>query len=194
MSDEPTRNPRGFNPSLDSSLNELSYGQPANSLIDSLGDTVDDLRQIYTDFGSRPYKIHCVRISWSGGEVGRGSPTVIFDQPLLPTPKIVSLDIAIPNKPGGEVERGVFRLEEISPRYTEDEIKYYFSLDLNPAEEGFIEVRMDERDGVTERKRYSVDNVPFRRATKFDWTVKLSKEDQNRQRDGSVRPLRPRVR
>ncbi len=182
MTDEPTKNPRGIQPNTDSNLGELGF-RSKRSLVESLGSVADSIRQLYTDFGLRPYTIHVVRQRWAGGQVGRGQAEVVFDQPMLPTPNVVGVAaISRESKNAGRVDRGDIRLTQVSPRYTEDQITRYFSTELREDEEGFIEIRIDNRDGTTERKRYVVAGTPDRRADRFEWIVTLRKQDRNRAR------------
>jgi len=181
MSD-PTRNPRGIQPNTTVGLGEVGHCATTN-LVESLGAVADDIRQIAVELGLRPYQVHAVRLRWTGGQVGRGTSAVVFDEPLLPTPEVVNMgSVSRDSKNAGTVERGDVRLQGISPRYTEDQIVRYFSLDLRSDEEGFIEIHMDKRDGETERRRFVVARAPERRADKFDLSVVLRKQDKNRAR------------
>jgi hypothetical protein len=193
MIDTPQKNPRGFNPSMDNTLSELKSGEPSRTLAEQLSTVVDDLRQIRVSFGMRPYTVHSIRIRWDGGEIGKGEPITVSDLPIQPTPKIANENMRISSENAGGIERGTIRLIEISPRYTEDEIKFYFAQEKRVDEEGFIEIRIDSRDGITERDRYVVSNEPHRRPEKWDWTVQLQKQDANRKRDGSYRDKRRTV-
>jgi len=183
-------NPRGPLPATrDHRLRDGS----GRSLVEDLGGVVDDLRQMLVEFGLRPYTVHVVRVRWSGGEVGRGTPATAVDLALLPTPRVRSLEaLAWQSREGGHVERGDVRLEGISPRYTEDEIESYFG--RADGEECFVEVRMDRRDGrEPERRRFTIASPPVRRPDRFDWSVTIRKQDGNRERDGSRRAPRRRV-
>jgi len=194
MADEPNRNPRAQPPNHDPALGEIF--NPQTSLVESLGNTVDSIRQIAVDLGVRPYKVHAVRVKWSGGEIGRGTPETVLDQAIVPTPRIRNVtSVNRESTTAGTSEKGNIRLDRISPRYTEDEIKYYFSTqsDLGVDEEGFVEIYVDERDGQTQRKRYVVSRVPERRPDKFDWVVTLRKQEDNRQRDRDYRDKRDKV-
>ena len=182
MIDEPTKNPRGIQPNTDPDLGELEF-RANRSLVESLGDVTDDIRQLYTDFGLRPYTVHVVRQRWTGGQIGRGEVQVVFDQPLLPSPEVVGIaSIERTSTNAGRINRGDVTLYKVSPRYTEDQITRYFSTELRDDEEGFIEIRIDNRDGQTERKRYVVVGTPERRPGRFEWVVRLRKQDRNRSR------------
>lgn len=187
---KPRRNPRPVPPDRDPSLHPLA--RPSSSLVESLGDVVDDARQIVTDLGLRPYRVFSVVVRWSGGEVGKGDPCVESEVELLPTPKVVFFGevgvggLTTKMTEGGLSERGDAKMMEISPRYTEDDVRQLFHLQPLPAGlDGFVEVRMDARDGSSIRRRFAV-LVPQRRAEKFDWIVRLKRQNQNDRRDSSV--------
>lgn len=187
MDNESTPNPRGPRPaSNDPALGEPGY-KARCSLVEELGEVADDLRQIAADadFGLRPYTVHIVRASWSGGSPGRGVPVVALDVPLLPTPKLSMTGLSRDSREGGVLERGDARLEGVSPRYTEDELESYFA--STDTEEAFVEIRIDERDGSTKRRRFTLSKPPIRRPERFDWLLVLSRQDGDRKRSGAVR-------
>jgi hypothetical protein len=187
-------NPRGpIPPTYDADLGEPGVAVQ-QSLVEQLGAVVDDIRQIARDpaIGLVPYTVHAVRLRWTGGQVGRGEAETVLDLPLLPTPMVNGLgDTARELKEGGSIERGDIRVTEVSPRYTEDELISYFG--QTDDEEGFLEVRIDERDGDTKRRRYVISRPPERRADLLDWKLVCRRQDGDRQRDGSRRPERERV-
>lgn len=160
---------------------------PCVSLAESLGETVDNIRQLYTDFGLRPYRVHSVVYEWSGGEVGRGTARVISEQELLPTPRLTETSaVQGEQRTGGLVERGSVRLVQVSPRYTEDQVRVLFhQLPLGQARQGFIELRVDARDGSSERRRFIVRGIPFRDAEGFQWRVNMIRQDEDRLRTGA---------
>jgi len=149
----------------------------------------DDIRQLYTYFGQRPYRAFSVVVEWSGGVVGRGTPKNIAEEELLPTPKTTLATVKEVMKSGGIVERGNIILTEISPRYTEDQVKQLFhcGAPLPENQEGFIEIRVDQRDGLTENRRFRVRDVPERVAWDFFWRVNLHKQELNPNRLGEPR-------
>jgi hypothetical protein len=157
---------------------------------------VDALRQLATDLGQRPYRMFSVVYEWSGGAVGRGQPKTIFEQEFLPTPRLtinglvdrgyIRASVKDTPQTAGSVERGVISVIDISPRYTEDQIRQLFrsGADLKPGQETFIEIAMDSRDGLSERRRFTVDSVPTRHASKFYWSVELVRQELDRDRLG----------
>jgi len=150
-----------------------------------MGGLVDELRQIQTDLGMRPYRVWSVLVEWSGGEVGRGDPRVVGEQELLPTPLVDTRPVRFELRSGGRIDRGVITLREISPRYTEDQILAMFH--VKPGFQAFIEVKHDARDGErTERRRFAVVGQPWRDAENFQWVVRIGTEQESRSRDGAV--------
>jgi hypothetical protein len=175
-------NPRGPTPSL---YEERELMAPARSLVEGLAEVVDDIREIASDLGARPYTYHSVTVQWSGGEVGRGEPTVVRDVPITPTPETREGGIDSPLEAGGIVERGDIVLTGVSPRLTEDEIHELFGDGPQDAGcETFVEQRIDGRDGETKRRRFVLARVPERRPTRCDWRLSLRKADGNRARSG----------
>lgn len=165
---------------------------PSCSMVESLGGIVDAARQIATDLGARPYRIFSVVCEWSGGDVGRGVPRIVSEIELLPTPKLNETS-GIQGSPrsGGLAERGSVRLTEISPRYTEDQVRGLFHCDApRRGQEVWIEARVDARDGSTERRRFTVSGVPYRDADRFQWVAVLLRQDQDRTRAGEPYPAR----
>lgn len=179
-------NPRPETPNNDPDLRPVQ--QPSRTLVEDLGGTVDEMRQLYADFGLRPYRVFSVVVRWTGGATGRGDAVVESEVELLPTPRLVDMGpVRGVSTPAGRTEKGGVQLREISPRYTEDDIRTLFHTQPLPQDrDGFLEVRVDCRDGSTTRRRFIVSGVPFRDAEKFEWRTRLLKQDANRSRAGKV--------
>lgn len=183
-------NPRPQTPNTDPGLAVQPGG--SGSLVESLGEVADDLRQLYTDVGLRPYRVFSVVIRWTGGEVGRGDPVVESETEFLPRPVVVNMNgVRKESTPAGLNEKGSVRLRQVSPRYTEDDIRSLCHMTpLSSDRSGFIEIRMDDRDGSAQRRRFSVKGTPHRDAAKFQWTVELAKQDSDRSRTGKPHDVR----
>lgn len=152
-----------------------------------MGGIVDELRQLNTDFGLRPYRVFSVVVEWSGGAIGRGDPRVASELEFLPTPVVNLKPMRTTMRSAGKIEEGNAYLSELSPRYTEDDIQLLFpKKPLKEAQEAFVEVREDARDGSTKRRRFQVRGVPFREADNFQWAATLSNEQEERQRSGAL--------
>lgn len=194
-------NPRTYGPN-DPGSPEHPNEDVECSLVESLGGIVDDIRQLATDLGARPYRVFSVVSQWSGGEIGRGEVQLLRETEFLPTPKLVETSgVRAEPKSGGIAERGTIKLREVSPRYTEDEVRGLLGTGplTDPATgiplaavEVFVEVRMDPRDGVSERRRFIVSGMPYRDGEAFEWVVSLLRQDQDRTRGGALYPYEGR--
>lgn len=191
---------RGFppqKPNFDQRLSPLddTLNKPCSSdmsLVEELGEVVDDLRQIATEFGARPYRVFSIVVGWSGGEIGRGDQTVLEETELLPTPFIDLSSIRYRVTSGGKTDDGTVKMFEISPRYTEDEVRALFSRALGTAEQQFIEVRLDARFGEDPvRHRLTLSGMPFHDATGFQWVVNLLVQQEERRRTGETSERTP---
>jgi hypothetical protein len=161
-----------------------------HTLIASLQPCVDNIRDIATQFGARPYQVALVWTRWSSGQRGEGVEEVIREELLLPTPRVVDLtSLGRDLQPVGLDEVGSLRVTEISARYTED---YLVGVcDNGQAEEPdqsfYWEVRFPRADGLGPRRRFRPASAPSLEPTKFQWVVRLLKISEDRQRDGDVR-------
>lgn len=155
--------------------------------MEQLGAVADDMRQLFTDFGLRPYRIVSVLQRWSGGRVGAGTVAVVREQELLPTP-LIEWTVRRKATEGGFTEDGSATLSEISPRLTEQQVQALVAPQgLAAGEESFLEVRMDARDGTEpHRRRFTVVGPPYRKAGKFEWRVRLEKANPDRDRHGGT--------
>jgi len=164
---------------------------PGASLVESLGATVDDLRQLRTDFGLRPYRVFSVVYEWDGGSPGRGAPHIISALEFLPTPVVIMNPRKVVTAAGSAFD-GSAALSEVSARYTEDDIAALFPRLLGPAQQSYIEVRLDARDGANPNlRRYTVTSIPQLDAAKFEWTARLETQQNDRIRfTGELDPLK----
>lgn len=160
---------------------------PGSSLVEGLGAVADDLRQLYTDLGLRPYRVFSVLQQWSGRRIGAGVVQVVREVELLPTPLVDLTPVRRKQNEGGFTEDGLVTLRELSPRLTEEQVvALCCPRPLEPGQEAFIEVRHDARDGETPRRRFSVESPPFRKAGKFEWMVRLRKANPDRAPSGAT--------
>lgn len=182
----PRENPRIITPNNDSRIGPIP--QPEDSLANCLGAVADDLRQLYTAFGLRPYRLFSIVTRWTGGEHGRGDEVLVSEVELLPTPRVSLSGLRGSLSDGGLRERGTLRVDQISPRYTEDDINAIFHVHPLPASHtGWIEMREDARDGSKMiRRRFVVQGTPARHADRFSWEVDLTQQDPSRNRLGQI--------
>ena len=98
--------------------------QAKGTLAREFVELADDLRDLLSQFGLRAYRVSTIRVQWSGGKRGRGSPIVIEETIILPTPKIASLDgLQELVQSVGLDEVGSVELSEVSGRFTEEQLR-----------------------------------------------------------------------
>lgn len=159
-----------------------------STVVQRLTPYVDQIRDIATRLGARPYRVALIWTQWSGGETGIGVEQVLREEFLLPTPMIGVLNTVKEELTSvGLEEVGELRVTEISPRYNED---YLMGRDDTghqiPSDQNFYwEIafpRPDGQKGV--RRRFLPKSVPSYQGTNFEWTIDLVKAIENRDRDG----------
>jgi hypothetical protein len=178
--------------------------QPNNTFVTRIGDTVDRIRQLYTNFGLRPYRVFLVHQRWDGGRRGRGNPVEIARREILPTPRIP--DMSATNEVirfAGLQEEGGLTIDQISSKYTEDDLMGRTpdlddpAMTRSGAEdvEFFYEVVQASRSHPEPvRRRYVPTAVPNLAAGGFQWKVVLTKQEFNRNRDAANVQARRRER
>lgn len=143
----------------------------------------DDLRDMLTQFGLRTYKVSMVRVRWSGGRRGRGAASQVEVTPILPTPKISSLDaLQELAQSVGVDELGAIDLSQVSGTYTEDQLRGFRDGDGIPAdEEFFYEVEFFPADGgPTKKRRFFPRGAPTYAPGRLQWSVRLEKANEDR--------------
>jgi hypothetical protein len=162
------------------------------SLAFTLRPVVDMIRDLYTTFGLRPYKVSLVRTSWSGGRRGLGVELVVSSRVILPTPLISDMtSLAEIVTPVGLDEFGSVLLSQVSGTFTEDQLRghifdgdpvpfdqqFYYEVEFPPACEG------DEG----ERRRFTIKGAPMYFADRFQWNITLERQRSDRTRQGVPR-------
>lgn len=149
---------------------------------------IDDIRQIATDVGARPYRVFWVRTRWSGRERGSGVESVISVEELTPTPKVQMDGLQRQMLDIGIDEQGAISISEISPRYNEMQLTGQLpSGEAIPANETFYwEVSLSRGDiDAKKRRRYMIQGAPTYDATRLQWTVRLVRAGSDREADGA---------
>ena len=153
--------------------------------------TVDNLRDLMTRFGLRPYEVRMVRTKWSGGERGLGQEFVVFDEPILPTPLILGMDgITRIVQPVGLDEVGGCQLSQVSGRYAEGYLTGRDS-EGNPVDgdtQYYFEVVFPTPGEVADgapRRRFYASSAPLYDPSNFEWRVSLQRSHSDRRNDGS---------
>lgn len=162
---------------------------PQLSLVEEQSGLVDELRQLQTDVGLRPYRVFSVIVKWDSGELYRGTQSIVGEKEFLPTPLVDLRPMYSVVKESGVFEHGDVVLREISPSLTEDQIRELFfnGAELPPGQQGYIEVRHDARKGNTpRRRRFIVRGAPWHDAERFQWIASLSDEEHDRLPSGEL--------
>jgi hypothetical protein len=167
---------------------EVTGRQIRHSLARRFVPLADMLRNILTTFGLRVYRVALVTIQWSGGERGVGTPTVVRETPLLPTPKLMDMaTLAEIVHPIGLDEVGGVVVGEISGTYTEDQLLGLDSegADIPDDTEFFYEIEFPHPDGKPGiKRRFFPNGVPNYSPGGLQWTVHLEKAHDDRDRRG----------
>lgn len=163
-----------------------------NSLAASLTCAVDSVRDLYTSLGVRNYRVSLVWTRWSGGERGVGAEYVVCEETILPTPLVSDLKaLQVEVSEIGSDEDGQITVSQISPRYTELTLMGQGKLSA-PGEEipedvqFYWEIFYPQKDGGGLRRRMTPKSAPNYHATKFEWTINLLKQEDNRTAAGDV--------
>jgi len=162
--------------------------QVKKSLARSFVPLADQLRDLLTKFGLRTYQVSLVRVQWSGGRRGVGAATVKSQTVLEPTPKIGDLNgLTEILTPIGLNDQGSILLTQISGRYTEEELLGLdeYGNDIPLDEEFFYEIEFPRTDGKpSEMRRFFPRSVPSYKPGGLQWTVRLEKANEDRDRNG----------
>lgn len=147
----------------------------------------DSLRDLLTKFGLRAYKVSIVRIEWSGGRRGRGTPVVVDERVILPTPKIAPMDsLQEVLQPVGLEEVGSLELTQISGTFSEEDLRGYSAagdgIPIN--QEFFYEVEFFPNEGVAQKRRFYPASAPTYYAGRLQWSIRLVKANEDRARNG----------
>jgi hypothetical protein len=157
----------------------------------------DNLRQLNTQFGARPYRTFLVWTKWSGGARGQGDEQVLLELELLPTPKVMSMDgVAFSIFHAGTLPVGSVKLTEVSMAYTNDQLTGHLVPGLGHVDQipspydFFYEVREDGRgDNPPQRLKFRLLNFPTMDAENVQWTLMLERVSEDRGRDGQSKYL-----
>jgi hypothetical protein len=184
-----------FPPNFDPLAPPALYTDPSSLTMDQtlarqLIPVADNLRDLFTTFGMRPYRVKVIRVQWSDGSRGQGTPIVVSEQHLLPTPKMTGLDgLQEILNPVGLDEVGQIQVSQISGRYTEENLRGVDDdgTEIADNEEVFYEIEfisLPVTGSPTFRRRFQLRSAPQYFAGKFQWIVYLERTREDRRRNG----------
>jgi hypothetical protein len=177
----------------------LPPGGFERTLVARLGPVADNLRQIATNLGARPYRVFLVWTLAGGAERGEGVERVVHEEELLPTPLVQDLtSLALQPYSAGKLPVGSVRVTAISTSYGEDVLAgtvmpdgrtpdkrrgdFFYELrevaavsaPCGPNEQGLVR--------EPERKRFRLLSGPFRPPTRVGYEVVLERSSEDRTR------------
>ena len=168
---------------------QFNAGMFSNTLAQKLVPVADRIRDIFTQFGTRPYLVRIIRTKWSGGKRGFGRESVLSDTAITPTPKVTDLaGITEILTPIGLEEQGSILVTEISGRFTEAILQGNDPVGNEPDvdENIFYEIEFPRPDGSV-RRRFGIRAAPTFKPTQLQWMITLEKQDENRDGIGDPR-------
>jgi hypothetical protein len=169
----------------------LDGNQFAKTLVPSLTGVADSLRDLFTQFGMRPYVVKLVRTRWTGPRRGLGEEILVSETVLLPTPNVSDLTAMMASVQAmGRVEQGTLTVSEIPSRYTEEQLRGLTSTGEQPEpnEHFFWEIRLLNMDGTQgQYRRFQLLATPFFDIENLQWIVQLEKCAEDRTRSGELR-------
>jgi hypothetical protein len=184
--------PRAELPELTGAVKALPPGHGDSALASALTPVVDEIRQLYTEFGVRPYQVFLIHMQWSGNRIGEGSAVEISRREILPTPQVVDMGSTTEVlRQFGLTEEGGLVVDQVSTKYTEDDLMGRTPDLIDPTMprtglstvEFFWEV-IESRPSnpASVPRRYVPVGVPMLSRDRFQWRVALAKQDYNRSR------------
>lgn len=150
-------------------------------------DLVDDLRDLCTVFGLRPFAVRVVRTRWSGGQRGMGQEYVDLARDILPTPKVEGMgNIDESVEGGGMIEVGQLTIKRIATRYTEEQLRGWGDDSAPPPDDAdvFWEIEFLGKTGRTFKRRFVISGTPSYGT--FGWTVSLVRAHNDRDLRGEL--------
>lgn len=182
--------PRSELPAITGQVRPARPGE--SNLATRLVPTVDKIRQLYTRFGMRSYRVWLVHVLWSGQRIGDGTAIEVSRQEILPTPNVIDMQGTSEVMHAiGLSEEGGISIDQISAKYTEDDLMGMTPDLVDPAlartgvrnAEFFYEV-IEARPSNPQPipRRYVPDGVPMLSRDEFQWKISLKKQDFNRSR------------
>ena len=168
----------------------LTPTQAANTVTNRLGRVADNIRQVATRLGARPYRCFLVWSTWDGGVRGEGNEIETARVEILPTPVVTSMDsIALNPQNIGLVQVGDVKVTEVSVAFTEDTLLGRTN-GATQVEQPYAfcwEVIEDGRHtGILPvRTKFRVRGRPVLQADNAQWVVNLERVGDDRRRDGS---------
>lgn len=162
-------------------------GQVPRTLASQLVPVADRIRELYSRFGVRPYLCFLLHVGWPG-ERGDGQPQVLSRVPITPTPRVINMDGTTEVMfSTGLTEQGGILVDQISPRYTEDDLLGVRMAEMadpvipatNSLQRQFFWQVVENRPSTPrpQPRLYVPSGVPMLSRDGFQWKIALVKTD-----------------
>ncbi len=172
--------------------------QVADTLAWRLTGVVDRVRRLNSKFGIRRWRVYLVHVEWTGGRRGSGEQREVSRREIVPPPRVRDVDsIRRVVQPTGTIEDGEVIVDEISNRFTEDDLMgrtpdlqdSVLQRTSRRAVDFFYEmVELRPSSPKPARRRYSPPvAVPELQRDGLGWVVTITKQDYDRGRNGGTR-------
>jgi hypothetical protein len=168
---------------------EVTDKQAAKTLARGFIPLADSLRDLLTRFGLRTYSVKAIKVEWTGRRRGVGAPTIISEELISPTPKLTAFDaLQEVIQTAGLEEVGSIELSQISGRYSEEQLRGFTDAGdpLPDNVEFYYEVQFFPHTGPSFRRKFMVRSAPTYFPGRLQWTLRLEKAVDDRQRNGDV--------
>ncbi len=159
----------------------------AKSLINKLQPVADNVRDLASKFGLRPYKVSVITTRWTGPNRGEGTEVLVSELVLLPTPAVNGTgDVDASVGSVGTQEIGIVDITEISGRYTEDQLRGYSEDGAPPARDVNVwwEIVYPQPGGTSQRRRYTPASRAVYNPGALAWEITLDSAIVPRDRGG----------
>lgn len=161
-----------------------------NTILRKLIKPIDKVRDIATRLGARPYTVSIIKTKSTVGIRSKGIEEVVLVRLIEPTPIVKDLlSLAEIVHPVGLDEVGSVKVDEISGRYTEDQLRGYDDHGNPPGEDEavFYEIEFPiPGDGDSIRRRFFLRGVPMYYADQLEWSISLERSHNDRNRAGDL--------
>lgn len=193
--------PAGDVPEASGALRPPDKRESKHTLAYELTEVVDSVRTLYADFGLRPYRVFLVHGKWPGARRGYGGALqVVSRREIVPVPRVRDVGAVTRQIQAlGNTEIGDIVIDQISARYTEDDLMGRTPDMVDPTSPRTllpnvqfwweVEECRDQRPNTVVRRYSGPVRVPELNRGATSWRVTLTKQDQDRSRDGATLPL-----
>lgn len=185
-------------PALRGELDPTRPEEMPRTLAGELIPVADSIRELYSAFGIRAYRCYLVHGQWSGQRRGEGVLQIISRRELTPTPRVRDLgQVSEVLRSTGLTEEGGVVIDQISGRYTEDDLMGLTPDLQEPALQRTSRAMVEFFWEIVESRpstptpivrRFRPVSVPMLSRDGFAWTVGLTKQDFDSGRTGTTVP------